>query len=76
MGKPLNQIEVVEWDKIDLEKKGLHYGCGHLLGSENYTSISPSLDTLVDLANKFKEKWILQDFDFLVPNYVSPFKVN
>ena len=75
-GKPLNQVEAVEWDKINHEKKGLHYGCDHLIGSQNFTSISPSLDALVALANEFKEKWILKDFDFLVPNYVSPFKIN
>ena len=75
-GKPLDKVKAVEWDKIDHKKKGLHYGCDHLIGSQNYTSILPSLDTLVDLANQFKEKWILKDFDFLVPNYVSSFKVN
>ena len=75
-GKPLDKVKAVEWDKIDHKKKGLHYGCDHLIGSQNYTSILPSLDTLVDLANQFKEKWILKDFDFLIPNYVSSFKVN
>lgn len=75
-GKPLNQVEAVEWDKIDHEKKGLHYGCDHLMDSQKYASTSPSLDTLANLANEFKEKWILKDFDFLVPNYVSPFKIN
>ena len=75
-GKPLNQVEAVEWDKINHKNKGLHYGCEHLIGSQNYISISPSLDILVDLANQFKEKWILKDFDYLVPNYVSSFKVN
>ena len=76
LGKPLSQIESVEWNKINHKNKGLHYGCDHLITSQNYISMSPSLDTLVDLANQFKEKWILKDFDFLVPNYVSSFKLN
>ena len=46
------------------------------MGSQNYTSVTPYLDALVDLANEFKEKWILKDFDSLVPNYVSQFKIN
>ena len=73
--RPVSKI----WDDLifDETEVWLHYGCGKLLKEENsIREIIPSSRNIGVLANKYSDIWMVDDPKQLVPDYISPFKVN
>ena len=77
---PGGDIKVVEWDRfideIDQTENIFQLNCGKLDKSGGFISANLSSSSIGILANiNYDESVIDQPYD-LVPNYVSPFKVN
>lgn len=69
----------LEWDEIPFEKTGewIHYGCQDLLRASGRVmrEAVPSAEWIGLLAEQNYQSWLVEDSKQLVPDYISPFKV-
>ena len=73
--KPKDTPKSSVFDKIDLNKNIVQYGCENLLGSKPFYTTHPSAEVVGNLAIQNFNDWKIDEPFTLTSNYISPFEI-